>query len=212
VLALPSRLYVIGDADVCQRAGWTLADFAAACFEGGARIFQVRAKQASGGELLDLAAAIVERSRPVGALIVVNDRADVARMAGAAGVHVGQDDLRPALVRRVVGAQAVIGLSTHTAEQIDEAIAEPVDYLAVGPVFGTRTKATGYDSVGLERVALAAGRAGARGLPLVAIGGITLARARAVVDAGADAVAVITDLLSTGDPTTRVREFLAALV
>ena len=76
----------------------------------------------------------------------MNDRADIARLAGAAGVHVGQDDLTPAQVRAVVGPGAIVGLSTHTSEQLDRAVREPIDYLAIGPVFGTDTKATGYDA------------------------------------------------------------------
>jgi thiamine-phosphate pyrophosphorylase len=146
-----------------------------------------------------------------GARVVVNDRADVARLAGAAGVHVGQDDLAPEAVRRIVGPDRIIGLSTHTIAQLDAAVREPVDYLAIGPVFGTASKATGYDAVGLEMVTRAAERAHARGLPLVAIGGITSDNAADVIRAGADSVAVISDLIATGDPRARVREYLERL-
>ena len=138
--------------------------------------------------------------------MIVNDRADIARLSGAAGVHVGQDDLTPAQVRAVVGPGAIVGLSTHTADQLDRAVREPIDYLAIGPVFGTDTKATGYDPIGIEAVRRAS--AAARGVPLVAIGGITRERARSVLDAGANSVAVITDLLKGRDPAARVREFL----
>ena len=96
-------------------------------------------------------------------------------------------------------------------EQIDRAVREPVSYVAIGPVFDTGTKATGYEAVGLDRVRYAARQAKARGLPLVAIGGITLDRAPVVLDAGAQSVAVITDLGTDGDPTARVRQFLATL-
>jgi thiamine-phosphate pyrophosphorylase len=208
---LPSSLYVICDADVCERAGWTLADFASACLDGGARLLQVRAKHVSARWLLDTTTAIVERAVPFGALVVVNDRADLARLAGAGGVHVGQQDLTPASVRLVVGPDAVVGLSTHTVEQWEAASREPVSYIAVGPVFGTITKSTGYDPVGLGHVRRLAAHASARNVPLVAIGGISLERARAVIEAGAGSVAVIGDLLTTGDPTERVRQFLREL-
>ncbi len=136
---------------------------------------------------------------------------DIARLAAADGVHVGQDDLAPKDVRLVVGPAAIVGLSTHTIDQIDAAVMEPVCYVAVGPVFGTATKVTGYEAVGLERVRASAERAAAHSLPLVAIGGITLERAADVLDAGANSVAVISDLLKTGDPEARVRAYLDRL-
>ena len=204
-------LYVICDADVCAGAGWRLPDFAAACLDGGATLLQVRAKQLSGREFLDVAEAIVALARPAGGTVIINDRAYIARLSGASGVHVGQEDLRPFAVRRIVGGAAVVGLSTHSDAQLADALEEPVSYVAIGPVFGTATKNTGYDPRGLEVVLAAAEAARAHQLPLVAIGGITLSRARMVIEAGAQSVAVISDLLSTGDPAGRVREFLRAL-
>jgi thiamine-phosphate pyrophosphorylase len=208
---LPSALYVVCDADVCAGHGWNLVDFATACMAGGARLLQVRGKHLSGRAFLETTVAIVTRAESVGALVVVNDRADIARLSGAGGVHVGQEDLPPAFVRAVTGPTAVVGLSTHTVAQIDAAASEPVSYVAVGPVFVTATKDTGYDAVGLERVRYAAGRARTHGLPLVAIGGITLDNARAVLDAGASSVAVISDLVASGDPASRVSAFLDTL-
>jgi thiamine-phosphate pyrophosphorylase len=208
---LPSRLYVICDAEACARAGWTLTDFAAACLDGGARFLQVRAKQAPAGWLLETTESIVTRAASHGALVILNDRADLARLAGAGGVHVGQEDLDPRSVRAIVGGDAIVGLSTHTAEQCSAAVVEPVSYVAVGPVFGTATKATGYDAVGLAAVERAGATTAAHGLPLVAIGGITLDRARSVIESGAQSVSVITDLLSTGDPAGRVRQYLRVL-
>ena len=204
-------LYVICDADVCQRAGWTVVDFASACLDGGARLLQIRAKGESSRRLLDDTLAIVERAGVADAQVIVNDRADIARLAGAAGVHVGQDDLSPRAVREIVGNLSVVGRSTHTLPQLRAAVVEPVSYVAIGPVFGTRTKATGYDAVGIERVRDAASLAAPLGVPVVAIGGITLDHAEAVRAAGADAVAVISDLLSTGDPRGRVRAYLHVL-
>jgi thiamine-phosphate pyrophosphorylase len=141
-------------------------------------------------------------------MVIINDRADIARLSGAAGVHVGQDDLTPAQVRAVVGRDAIVGKSTHTVEQLERALQEPVDYVAVGPVFGTATKATGYEPLGIETLRAAATRAAARRIPLVAIGGISRDRVKSVLDAGASSAAVISDLLTGGDPATRVREFL----
>ena len=126
-------------------------------------------------------------------------------------VHVGQSDLAPAVVRPIVGTERVVGVSTHTVEQIDAAVLEPVDYVAVGPVFGTSTKQSAYQAVGLDRVREAARKAHARSLPVVAIGGITIDRAADVIDAGAASVAVISDLLASDDPEARVRAYLHAL-
>jgi thiamine-phosphate pyrophosphorylase len=162
---LPSPLYAICDAEVCDRAGWTLVDFAAACIDGGATFLQVRAKGVSSAWLLDATTAIVRRAQASGALVVVNDRADLARLAGAGGVHVGQTDLSPAAVRVVVGPEMLIGRSTHTPEQYEAAFSEPVDYVAIGPVFATATKATGCDAVGLEGVRGAVARTAAARCP-----------------------------------------------
>ena len=158
-----------------------------------------------------MAAAIVALGAPFSAQLIVNDRADIARLAGAGGVHVGQDDLAPEAVRRIVGPGSIVGVSTHTTAQLDQAVREPVDYVAIGPVFGTASKSTGYEAVGLAMVEQAAARAHARGLPVVAIGGITLDRAADVVAAGADSVAVISDLLATSNPRARVQAYLERL-
>jgi len=171
----------------------------------------VRAKHLTGAAFLDTAKAIVELARPFDAMVIVNDRADIARLSGADGVHVGQEDLSPLAVRQVLGADAVVGVSTHTVEQLERALDEPVSYVAIGPVFGTMTKHMGYDAIGLERVAVAARRTNARGLPLIAIGGITLERAASVIAAGATSVAVIGDLLATADPEGQTRNFLRML-
>ena len=162
----------------------------------------------AGRDFLAAASAIVARASASGATVIVNDRADIARLSGAAGVHVGQDDLSPGQVRGILGPDAIVGLSTHTTEQLDRALREAIDYVAIGPVFGTGTKATGYEPIGVESVRAAAARCTADGVPLVAIGGITRDRARDVLAAGARSVAVISDLLAGGDPAARVREFL----
>jgi thiamine-phosphate pyrophosphorylase len=206
----PPPLYVICDADACRRAGWTLIDLASACLNGGARLLQVRAKLEPSGRLLDETLAIVERAGRE-AQVIVNDRADIARLTAAAGVHVGQRDLSPAEVRSLVGGRAIVGWSTHTLTQLEAAFSQPISYVAIGPVFGTTTKSTGYEPLGLATVAQAAASAAEQGLPLVAIGGITLDRAEAVLAQGAASVAVIGDLLSDGHPEGRVRAFLSRL-
>ena len=207
-MSLP-RLYAVLDTGVAASRGWTVADLGQAFLDGGAQLIQLRAKHLDARGLLDAADRLVRLAEPAGARIVVNDRADVAAMCGAAGVHVGQEDLAPRDARALLGDRAMIGLSTHTPEQVDAALDEPIDYIAVGPIYGTSTKDTGYAAVGLDLVRDAVKAADTR--PVVAIGGITLARAPEVLAAGAASVAVISDLLETGDPTRRVAEFLARL-
>ena len=130
-------------------------------------------------------------------------------MSAAAGVHVGQDDLPPSAARHMLGQGAVVGLSTHNVAQVERALREPINYVAVGPVFGTRSKETGYAAVGVELVGSAARLAG--DLPVVAIGGITLENARSVIEAGAASVAVISDLLVGNDPRSRTQAFVQGL-
>jgi thiamine-phosphate pyrophosphorylase len=217
-----SPLCAIVDADVAVRFGWTPPALARAYLTGGARFLQLRAKHAPSAIFLQWAEEIAADARAHGdAVFVVNDRADIALIAGVRALHVGQDDIPVEAARRLLGADAVIGLSTHTREQVDAALAQPISYIATGPVFGTRTKDTGYDAVGLARVretadaaaaaATAAASARTAPVPVVAIGGITLATARSVLAAGATSVAVITDLLATGNPEQRVREYLSGL-
>jgi thiamine-phosphate pyrophosphorylase len=207
---LPSLppLYPIVDEGAANLAGYTVPALAQAFLEGGARFLQIRSKLAPSGRFVEQAIDVAARAHPWGALVVVNDRFDVALAADLRAVHVGQDDVPVPMVRRFLGPEGIIGLSTHTREQIDAALYEPIDYLAVGPIFATGTKDPGYDPVGLDLVAYAAGKTE---LPIVAIGGITLERAARVLAAGARSVAVIGDLLRTGDPAGRVREYLAAL-
>ncbi len=208
---LPSRLYAIADADVAARAGWVLPDLADAYLQAGARFLQVRAKDAPSADLLRWIDDLAAHATP-DTWIIVNDRVDVALAAGVRRVHLGQDDLPAIDARRLLGPSGVIGLSTHTDRQVDDACGLPIDYIAVGPVFGTRTKATGYAPVGTALVRAAREAVTAReGPPIVAIGGVTLERAAEVIDAGADAVVVISDLLAGGSPTARVRAFLREL-
>ena len=198
-------LQAIVDTAAARSAGWQPIDLARAFLDGGARFLQLRAKDLPSGAFLDLCDAVVSIAAPYGARVIVNDRVDLAAMSRAAGVHVGQDDLPPPAARAQLGPEAIVGYSTHSVAQIDAAARAPVTYVAVGPVFGTRTKDTGYAAVGLGLVKTAAGRSPGR--PIVAIGGITLETAGAVWSAGAATVAVIGDLLAGGDPAARVASY-----
>jgi thiamine-phosphate pyrophosphorylase len=209
-LELP-RLYPILDLDAL--AARHLAPLAVldAWLTHGVRFWQLRAKTTASGPLLDLLDAAVARTHAVDGRVIVNDRLDLALMAGADGVHLGQTDLSPAAVRAVAAEPFLVGRSTHTEAQVVAASVEPVSYLAIGPVFPTASKGGPPDpAVGLEGVARATAHARRAGLPVVAIGGITLERAAAVLGAGAAAVAVIADLLHE-DPARRIVEYDRAL-
>jgi thiamine-phosphate pyrophosphorylase len=195
--------------DVAARCGWAPLDVLRACLDGGATLVQIRAKRLASGPLLELCDAAVAMARSYGGRIIVNDRADVARLAGAAGAHVGQDDLSPSQARTILGPDAIVGFSTHSVPQAEAGLREPVSYVAVGPVFGTRTKDTGYDAVGLDLVRAVA--AVADRAPVVAIGGITIDSAVSVLEAGASSVAIIGDLLAGGNPAARVAAYLRLL-
>ena len=204
------RLYAIVDADVCAREGRAPVDVARAFLSAGAKLLQLRCKSWGRAAFLDLASAVVEDANRAGGFVIVNDRADVAALSQARGLHVGQDDLTPADARKVIGDGRWLGLSTHTPAQWESALSEPVSYIAIGPVFDTGTKATGYTAVGLTTVTRAADAARAARLPAVAIGGITRDNAVSVIDAGAASVAIISDLLH-GDPEASCRALLRIL-
>jgi thiamine-phosphate pyrophosphorylase len=197
------RLYTILDVTLCRGRALDPLAVLDAFLAGGARLFQLRDKSESSRDRLALADAAVTRIHAAGGRLVVNDRADIARLAGADGVHVGQDDLSVQDARAIVGPDALVGISTHDATQIQAALETSASYVAVGPIFSTDTKDTGYTARGLELVR----RAAAGDKPVVAIGGITLERAPDVLAAGAASVAVISDLLREGDPAEAVRRF-----
>lgn len=201
-------LHAIVDVDVAQRAGWRPPEYARALLDGGATFLQIRAKHLTSSEFLRLCDSVVTVAGAYHAAVIVNDRVDLAVLSGADGVHVGQEDLSVEDARKVVGADAIVGYSTHTTEQVAAGVTTSATYLAVGPVFGTLTKDTGYSAVGLDLVREARRVAGR---PVVAIGGVTLENANEALDAGATMVAVISDLLVGGDPTARVRAYLARL-
>ena len=171
----------------------------------GVTLLQYRNKSGNAREMLDQA---LQLKRLVGAHVklIMNDRADLCLAADFDGLHVGQDDLSPEAARRIIGPDRWLGVSTHNPDQLAEADKTSADYLAIGPVFATSSKSNPDPVVGLEGVRRA--REVTR-KPLVAIGGITRANARSVIDAGADSVAVISDLLR--DPRKSAEEFLRVL-
>ena len=175
---------------------------------GGASLIQLREKRASPREFYRAALEAVSMARRLGVRIIINDRVDIAIAVNADGVHLGQDDLPPDKARVLLGASRIIGYSTHSLEQALAADLAPIDYVAIGPVLQTATKERPYPIVGLETVREVRRRISK---PLVAIGGITLDRARAIVEAGADSIAVIADLLSARDIAERTRSFLDSL-
>ena len=198
------------DADVCARENRAPLDVARAFLSAGATLLQLRCKSWGSAAFLDLANQVVDDANRAGAAVIINDRADVAALSHAHGLHVGQDDLSPEDARKVIGDEPLLGLSTHTRDQWEAAVKEPVCYIAIGPVFGTGTKATGYEAIGLETVTRASSAAAQAGLPAVAIGGITRDNAVSVIEAGAASVAVISDLLH-GDPEASCRALLRIL-
>jgi thiamine-phosphate pyrophosphorylase len=200
-------IYAILDAELCAERAIDPIQLADIWIEAGVRLFQLRAKALGGGEFLKLAIELAARAERAGATFIVNDRADIAAASRAAGVHLGQDDLPPRDVRPLLAPTAVVGLSTHNRAQVDDGLRQPVSYLAIGPVFATRSKANPDPVVGLDGVRRAVEQSGP--MPVVAIGGITLERVPEVLRTGVTSVAVISDLLE-GDPSTRARQFLAA--
>jgi thiamine-phosphate pyrophosphorylase len=205
------RLYPILDADALSQASVPLAAAARALHDAGVRWVQYRDKRASDVEF-------VERMRelraifPAGeAVLLVNDRVQLCAGVEADGVHIGQQDMAPGAARRVLGPKRLLGVSTHNVAQLRAALAtRAADYLAIGPVFATGSKEYPDPVVGVEGVKAARGLTR---LPLVAIGGINAENGREVIEAGADAIAVISGLLPQGDRSMaeRVRDFLAFL-
>ncbi len=193
--AVLPRLYAIVDAETCVRRGVSVGAFARELREGGVRLVQYRDKVGSPQAVLAGAAAVAEAFAGTDALLVMNDRADLAVLAGWRGVHVGHTDMPPDAVRRVLGAGGFVGVSTHNDEQVRAGDASGADYVAIGPVFATSSKADTEPVVGLEGVRRARALTAK---PLVAIGGITRENALAVIEAGADSVAVIGGLFVEG--------------
>ena len=203
-LLLPT-LYPITDTLI---SGLSHAEQVERLAAGGASFVQLREKRASPREFYEAALEAISVARRLSVRIIINDRVDIAIAVGADGVHLGQTDVPPEKVRTLLGEKRIIGCSTHTLKQALEADSMPVDYVAIGPVFQTASKENPDEIVGLEIVSEVRRNIAK---PLVAIGGITMQSARAVIDAGADSVAVISDLLSTPRISARTRSFIDLL-
>ncbi len=200
------RLYAI--IDPAQTGGRSPVAIAQDLLSAGVQLIQYRDKRATSRDLFLLSRQIAEPVRQAGGDFIVNDRADVARAIEADGVHLGQNDLPVEPTRRVLSAGMCLGYSTHALAQVIEAENTSADYIAFGPVFPTSSKENPDPVVGLEGLRKARQ---ATHKPLVAIGGVTAENARAAIEAGADAVAVISDLVGAPNVAARAREFLKAL-
>jgi thiamine-phosphate pyrophosphorylase len=200
-LVLP-RLYVILDAALITSSE---RDCAKGLAEAGVRLLQYRNKSASPRRYLESSRELAETLRPRGVSFFVNDRPDVAFLAGATGVHVGQDDLDVEQARQVIGSGKLVGVSTHNLEQFQRAAASSADYIALGPIFSTSSKANPDPVVGLDFLRKVRPLSDK---PVVAIGGISLERAASAIEAGADSVAVISGILSAPDPARRARQYI----
>ena len=193
-----------------QLSGLSHCEQVAQLISGGATFIQIREKTLSPAEFFHQALEAVNWAHENDVQIIINDRVDVALATKADGVHLGQNDLAPEAARDILGRKAIIGFSTHSIEQFRQALSLPLDYVALGPIFNTATKADPEPTLGLEAIRAAAKMAGAT--PIVAIGGITASNAPSVLDAGATSVAVISSLLAGPNRISdRTNQFLRAL-
>ena len=204
-MRLPSPLYAILDRTVARSLD--LPGLLEAVLAGGCRLVQLREKTMAVAEILPLAQRLARRCREVGALFIVNDRADLALAAGADGLHVGQDDMPARRAREILRPRMILGVSAHDPEQAWRAVADGADYVAVGSIFPSTSKA-GFQLVGPELIRRVRPEVP---VPLVGIGGITADNAAAVLAAGADGVAVISALCAAPDPETATRALLARI-
>jgi thiamine-phosphate pyrophosphorylase len=200
-MQLPSRLYAMVD----TAGGHDPVELARILLGAGVRLMQLRLKDTASRDFLAAARAIVALCHERGAILIVNDRADIARLAGADGVHIGQHDLPLADARAIMGPAAIVGVSTHSVDQARAAAAGGADYIGFGAIYSGGLKnvqhAQGLDRLRAVRAAVAT--------PIVAIGGITEATMADVLAAGADAVAIITDVVRATDIPAKVRALLA---
>jgi len=204
MFSFSNKLYAITDR---RLSGLSITEQVSQPIAGGARLIQIRDKELSAAELFREAEASINLARESGAQIIINDRADVAYALKAHGVHLGQEDLPPQAARQLLGPDAIVGISTHTLEQVYAARSQPVSYIAFGPVFPTTTKNNADPVVGIDAVRRVKEILGDK--PLVAIGGITAANAASVIFAGADAIAMIGALY---DPATTISENTSQMI
>lgn len=204
-MSIDYSLYLVADADYA--AGRDLAGLVDAAVDGGLTVVQLRAKSLDKPAVIALAAGIARRLGLKGVPLIVNDHPDVAKACGAAGVHLGQEDMPVAFARRLLGPGATIGVSVNTADEARRAEMDGADYVGAGPAYATSTKETALAVLGPAGI----GRIKhATGLPVVAIGGITAANASEMALAGADGIAVISAILGAPDVRRAAEELLAA--
>ena len=192
------------DASLIKTSEIAFAEVLAEC---GVQLVQIRNKNASSRDFLQISKQLSTFFNRRGVRLIVNDRPDLSLLADAGGVHVGQDDVEVGVARQVCGNDRWVGISTHSLEQVRRANATSADYIAIGPIFPTSTKVDLEPVLGIECIR-AARRLTSK--PLVAIGGITLDRVPEVFQAGADSVAVARDLICATDPRRRTQEFVQA--
>jgi thiamine-phosphate pyrophosphorylase len=199
-----ARLYLVTDDDT---PGSELPGLITGAVGGGVDVVQLRRKQSSPDELRELAFRCLESAHDGGALFLLDDHVDLAREVGADGVHIGQADLSPATARSRLGAELLLGLSTHSKQDVLRAASQPVDYISAGPVHPTPTK-PGRPAVGFEHISVAAARSS---VPVVAIGGLGVESAGTAMGAGADVVAVVRAICLADDPGVAASELRAAI-
>jgi thiamine-phosphate pyrophosphorylase len=193
-------LYVITDT---KMASMSHCEIVEECVKGGAKIIQIRDKMLGDGEFLAIAERILKNFPDI--FLIINDRVDVALLSKANGVHLGQDDLPVKYARELLGENTIIGISTHNAEQFNNALKEEVDYIACGPIFYTNTKVSNNEPLGVEYAIKA------RQLTdkcLIAIGGININNAETLWENGIDAVAVVSDIMKSGNIAKRINEYI----
>ena len=205
MFSFTTKLYPVTDVRI---SGLSHAEQVAQFSAGGATLIQLREKHLSPRELYREAEEALCVAHARRARLMINDRVDIALALQADGVHLGQDDLSPSVARSLLGEGAVIGFSTHNVEQAQAAANMPIDYIAIGPIFATATKADPDPVLGLDGVRRVRDVIG--GIPLVAIGGITVATAPALSATGVRAIAAIAELCNAADPERRTRELVEA--
>jgi thiamine-phosphate pyrophosphorylase len=199
------RLYGIVDPE--RTAGRDPVSLVREAIAGGATLIQYRDKTADGRELIERARALRAATEGTGVPLLINDRVDVALAAGADGVHLGQDDMHPIDARRILGPDAIVGLTLKTAEQADAIVRMPFDYSCIGGIFATQSKNNPSPPIGLDGLAKIAFRARlASSLPVGAIAGIDASNAASVITAGADGIAVVSSLFMASDPRAEAQK------
>ena len=205
--ALDLSVYVITDRRLAGDR--SILDVVRAAIRGGATVIQLREKEATTREMVELGQALLQITREAGVPLIVNDRVDVALAIDADGVHVGQDDMPAAIARRLIGPDKILGVSAETVEEALAAQRDGADYLGVGDIYGTTTKPDAGPPIGLEglrRIVEAVT------IPCVGIGGITPENAAAVVKAGAAGVAVVSAVMAAPDPEEATRRLRDAVL